>query len=1181
MLLRCCRKPPKEDDELDLEKPQKPAHQLIEEMGEQLDRGAARAFFAQLLKVLDMGLDARGTSSTEALAPDVQQVLLACGYKRNGHGGLDPPPTMSSERQAMSNARELVWCLVLSFEEEGVAAPPAGAAAPAAVTPRDLQLHIRQAQQPVSPDGEGGEQKGPTSGDVASEPASSSTATPGGSGSGSGGSGSSAPDRPDSAVATAPPSDAGGATPGSAGGGASDNAAVDDAGAGPSQTPSPSSPDANGDASGASPGGPRSDREVAEALAREDQPKVLTFQRFKAEDVVIDPAVVEEINRQCRETGERYVDPQFPPIPRSIYLSDWEAESWECLSCHTRTKLPPVPPLPKSKEEAQQQEQDFKNKVKCDSCGGCAPYVVQVRYFTRPTQWLHPAGACNGCEMVYGHLPGGRELAQQMCTHFLRDAATNVTVGLPWKLIREAARPEDVCQGGLGNCWFAAALSMVASRPELIDRLFFTKDFNPHGVYHMQLCHGGEWRGIVLDDLFPTSQVFEGYVDNNMIYYSRGGTLCYLGGARRQLWVPLVEKAAAKLFGCYGSLKGGTFGEALAFFTGCPTERIRLYVPKALRRMRAERRDARNARRTQALLQGMEVAADDNEDSGEDDDLTWSKLLSCKDAGYLMGVGCTEEGCEKTKQYIVEEMGLQSPHAYGILDVREATVDGQIVRFLKIRNPWGERAPRTWKGAWGKDSEKWTPELQRELGIVNSSGVPMDDPMSIFWMAYEDAKEFFAHVEVCRIHIGWHEARQRVWLPSGVGPGEALDLTVFQKTSIDVAVWQERHISREGAVGARSTNVDIGLAILRSRGVEGDGRHRFELIEYVSRSPQDDVSGEIILEGGYMYRLVPICFGLLQEPAPRCASVVVHSVHPIELSKAASSWYDIACATFEAARKSGKHWADRGHLGVTYWLIQEPGGCALVAENRSDVPIAIQADASDSIGCSCSRGDLGTVARVQPNSRQVVMALAYSPGAAYTRASILPQPVPLELAPPAEADEVESLHLSLPLLPDDCRRGPPPPPSQTILQRAREGAAPPPTSSRAQAPATPAAAVAPSAPSPAVPAAPAIGQTSTQPSSPPAAPATRSVSGDYEDDLAAALRLSLTATGGATRVVSPPASRMPAGPLTEEESKRWLEARVKELFAAFRAQGMAPHEAATRAGDEARQQMRQVAVAAS
>ena len=90
--------------------------------------------------------------------------------------------------------------------------------------------------------------------------------------------------------------------------------------------------------------------------------------------------------------------------------------------------------------------------------------------------------------------------------------------------------------------------------------------------------------------------------------------------------------------------------------------------------------------------------ADDMDDDDPNDDMLWSKMLSYKEAGYIMGMGCTEEGCEKTKEEIVEKMGLSAPHAYGVLDVKEVQVNGQVERLIQIRNPWGENTPRTWKG---------------------------------------------------------------------------------------------------------------------------------------------------------------------------------------------------------------------------------------------------------------------------------------------------------------------------------------------------------------------------------------------------------------------------------------------------------------------------------------------------
>eukprot|EP00929_Paragymnodinium_shiwhaense_P076679 TRINITY_DN39465_c0_g1_i3.p1 TRINITY_DN39465_c0_g1~~TRINITY_DN39465_c0_g1_i3.p1 ORF type:complete len:1281 (+),score=193.91 TRINITY_DN39465_c0_g1_i3:92-3934(+) len=933
------------------------------------------------------------------------------------------------------------------------------------------------------------------------------------------------------------------------------------------QRDSPQRKEASGKAESKAQNPEEQDRLLAERLAREDGAKIVAFERFRGEDVLVDPKVVEEINSFCRERGEPYVDPQFPPLDKSLYLSSWEAEEWECQNCLVRSPLPAVPPLPRSRDEAKQQEEAFRVQAQCVSCGSPPPYVVQVKFFTRPTQWLRPGEKCPGCEMVYGHLPSGSELVPQMCTHFVRDSISHTTIGGAWKLIREAARPEDVCQGGLGNCWFAGALSVVAQLPNLIEKLFLTKEFNPWGVYYVQLCYAGEWRGIVLDDLFPTSKIFEGYLDGQMMYYSRGGTLCYLQGARRQLWVPLVEKAAAKLFGSYGSLKGGTFGEALGLFTGYPTQRIRLYVPKATRDARAKRRQVREARRAHRIAMGLHAGAfdQDSEDSDDNDDLKWSKLLSCKEAGYLMGMGCTAEGCEKTKEHIVEEMGLQAPHAYGILDLQEAVVNGETVRLLKIRNPWGERAPRTWKGDWGKDSEKWTPELQRQLGVMNSSGVRMDDPMSIFWMSFKDVKEYFSQVEICRVHVGWHEVRCRAWLPSALGPGEAFDLTVFRKTSVDITLWQEKHIAREGALGARSTNVDVGFAVMRSRkryepGAVTTDDTDYHLVEYCERASNDDVSCELVLEGGYVYRLVPLCFGQVLQVEPRCAVVSVHSVHPVELAKVRSSWPLVSSTLFEAARKHGNR-DDHTHPGVNYYLLHEAAGCVFAVENISSKPSAVQVDVSESLGCICSRGCPGAVALLPPRTRQVVLVLAISPGALYTRVSVLPQPVPVELAPPpAEAGE---LHQPMAYISDAKRKESLPPPSQAIMQRA-----PPETT---PAVSTSAAASRGQAPY----------REPTGMSMSAAAGAAMGSDEELDEDLLAAMRLSLetcneaAVQGGQSASTDTPVSQKPlaaldAQPSLAERERLQVQTKAKQLFAEYRARGMPPNEAAARAGADAR-----------
>ena len=44
----------------------------------------------------------------------------------------------------------------------------------------------------------------------------------------------------------------------------------------------------------------------------------------------------------------------------------------------------------------------------------------------------------------------------------------------------------------------------------------------------------------------------------------------------RQIWVPLIEKALAKMFGSYAALESGQIMEGMSLLTGAPVEQISL-----------------------------------------------------------------------------------------------------------------------------------------------------------------------------------------------------------------------------------------------------------------------------------------------------------------------------------------------------------------------------------------------------------------------------------------------------------------------------------------------------------------------------------------------------------------------------------------------------------------------------
>lgn len=127
------------------------------------------------------------------------------------------------------------------------------------------------------------------------------------------------------------------------------------------------------------------------------------------------------------------------------------------------------------------------------------------------------------------------------------------------ELFVNGVEPGDVIQGALGDCWFLGPLSVIADKTELLNKIFITTAINDYGVYAFQFFKAGRWFPVIIDDFVPVD--------------AKTGALVYAHCKDpTELWVPLVEKAYAKLHSCYEAIESGTETNAFLDLTACPPE---------------------------------------------------------------------------------------------------------------------------------------------------------------------------------------------------------------------------------------------------------------------------------------------------------------------------------------------------------------------------------------------------------------------------------------------------------------------------------------------------------------------------------------------------------------------------------------------------------------------------------
>ena len=408
-------------------------------------------------------------------------------------------------------------------------------------------------------------------------------------------------------------------------------------------------------------------------------------------------------------------------------------------------------------------------------------------------------------------------------------------------LVQNGFSPDDVRQGAVGNCWFLSALAVVAEKRYLVKQLLPHGELNDKGCYQVNLCLDGKWTPVLVDSHLPV--VYGGRIVDPL----RGGTTsstdlastvhpAFCAVPNGQLWAALIEKAYAKAHGSYQHLCGGFIQEGFQDMTGAPTETL--------------------------VFDG----------NIWDFENLWARLLSCHEAGFLMGVATTRGGD-----------GLVGGHAYSVLDVIELNdmlvgeqqsmkdfLKGSpirkkqrtSIRLVRIRNPWGKKE---WKGEWSASSDQWTKALRRRLG--DKSYAKGD---GTFFMAYEDMLQRFHHMDVVKCRKGWtHTSSDGSFLSHAPDPllssRHYFRLSVEKKTFAFISIIQPKKRSN---TKSHYWYADPSMIILKRTGIGSE----WDVEQVVLCGMMRSSTVEVFLEPLKEYLVLPFSFKTEGESSFRLTS---------------------------------------------------------------------------------------------------------------------------------------------------------------------------------------------------------------------------------------------------------------------------------------------------------------------
>lgn len=340
----------------------------------------------------------------------------------------------------------------------------------------------------------------------------------------------------------------------------------------------------------------------------------------------------------------------------------------------------------------------------------------------------------------------GRDLERDLCWIPARRLNEHALAN-EWHIF-DGIEPADLLQGSGNTCWLTAALAVLAEFPSAVRALFVrnghreVRGVPKDGRYVVKLFdhRANDFRDITVDEYVP-------YDPHECLT-----PFCRPHG--NELWVLIVEKAMAKMFGSYSELLGSNSAVAFRALTGekdtvlwkrtspVVETKVEEQPPPIQKGKSSARANQKKVEKvpdpvfiwTERKLKVRDLCFNEP-DAGQhtkEGELFFELLRSYYGRNYLM--------CAAIDGVVDKERpdGLVEGHAYSILNIAEI----ESHKLLKMRNPWG--GEKEWSGAWSDNDGAWNSNPK-----VKSCLRPTFGPDGVFWMCWSDFAKCFDSVYIC------------------------------------------------------------------------------------------------------------------------------------------------------------------------------------------------------------------------------------------------------------------------------------------------------------------------------------------------------------------------------------------------------------------------------------------------